>query len=202
VAADTDEPLRQRRRVRRRFSLTVGLMIAVAVAFVVAVQELRTHGTDRVASVSVADYKARAKADDRPAPEFKQEGLDGSLIDSRDYRGRVLVVNFWASWCSPCRSEAPHLQAALERYRDQGVEFLGVNYRDDEFAARAYEREFGITFRSIHDPAGTMAFKFGLLGVPTTYLIDRDGRLVYEFVGRIDGKLLERAIMDLLEGDS
>ncbi|MEX2459350.1 MAG: TlpA disulfide reductase family protein [Actinomycetota bacterium] len=198
MAPDADELRRQRRRIRRRYSITVGVMIAVAASFVVALQELRTFGTERVSRVGVADYEARAKVDDRPAPEFRQEGLDGSMIDSRDFRGKVLVVNFWASWCSPCRQEAPHLQAAWERYRDRGVAVLGVNYRDDVYAARAYEDEFEITFPSIHDPAGTIAFKFGLLGVPTTYVIDRDGRLVYEFVGRIDGDVLDRAIDDAL----
>ncbi|MBI4259506.1 MAG: TlpA family protein disulfide reductase [Actinobacteria bacterium] len=161
--------------------------------------QLRRVGTGGIPNVTVANYRAVARVDDRPAPDFTASSLaGGGDISLRDFRGEVVVLNFWASWCVPCRQEAPHLQALWERYGDEGVQLLGVDYRDDPAAAKAYEREFGITFPSVEDPAGSLAGLYELLGVPTTFLIDVEGRIVYRFTGRIDGEVLGRAVDEVL----
>jgi cytochrome c biogenesis protein CcmG/thiol:disulfide interchange protein DsbE len=194
----------RRRRLAYRVTsiLALALPIAGILLVVTAIQEYRSRGTQGVSGISIANYRAVAKADDRPAPGFRLPSLDGDgQISLQDYADRVVVLNFWASWCIPCRQEAPHLQAIWEEYRGGGVQVLGVNYRDDRAAAMAYEREFGITFPSVFDPAGKLAFDYELIGVPTTFLIRPDGRMAYRFTGKIDAEILEDALSGVLEGE-
>ena len=126
---------------------------AVLLVVLLVVAELRMRGTDNVGGTTTANYRAVARVDGRPAPGFEMPGLDGRTVSLADYRGHVVVLNFWATWCAPCRLEAPALEAAFEDYRGRGVRFIGVDYRDDAAAARAYEGEFGITYPSAYDPA-------------------------------------------------
>src|SRR5439155_27321765 len=98
----------------------------------------------------------------------------------------------------PCRREVPRLQHSSEAYRDRGVRFFGVDHRDAQAAARAYEREFEITYASVYDPAGERAFDYELVGLPTTFIIDRSERIVYRFTGYTDAAILQRALEDVL----
>jgi cytochrome c biogenesis protein CcmG/thiol:disulfide interchange protein DsbE len=183
-----------------RWAVRVVLLAAAFTLIGVGLVELRSTGTGGVTGATVANYRAVAKVDDRPAPGFTAPSLAGDGdVSLGDYRGEVVILNFWASWCVPCRQEAPHLQALWERYRDAGVQLLGVDYRDDPAAARAYEREFAITYPSVEDRSGRLAFEYALVGVPTTFLITADGRIVYRFTGKVDGEVLEKALSEFVE---
>ncbi len=178
----------------------IGIVLWVVV---LAVQELRSRGTGGESGITIANCRAVAQADDRPAPDFEMAALDGDdQIRLSDLAAEVVVLNFWASWCGPCRLEAPDLERTWEEFRNKGVQFLGVDYRDDRAAATAFVKEFGITYPSVYDPAGTLAFDYELVGVPTTFVIDGSGQIVYQFRGYLNGPVLNSAIEDVLPAGS
>lgn len=126
----------------------------------------------------------------RPAPGFALRLFDGQAIALDDLRGKVVFVNFWASWCPPCRAEAPMLEATWQQLREQGVVFLGVNTQDEEPRARAFLREFGISFPNGRDPDGRIAIDYGVWGLPEAFIIDPSGRITYKHVGTLVQPLL------------
>jgi cytochrome c biogenesis protein CcmG/thiol:disulfide interchange protein DsbE len=126
----------------------------------------------------------------RRAPDFALELFDGGILKLADLRGRVVVVNFWASWCVPCREEARVLEAAWRRYAGP-VTFVGVNTQDQEEPARAFLREFGISYPNGPDPAGRITIDYGVWGIPETFVLDPEGRITYKHVGAIDPRTLE-----------
>ncbi len=135
----------------------------------------------------------------KPAPAFTLRSFDGTLLKTTDYRGRVVIVNFWASWCYPaCYEEAPELQRAWERYRARNVVILGVNIQDRESAARQFIRQLGLTFPSGSDPTGAISISYGVYGVPETFILDRQGRIVYKHVGAITEQVIADKVDPLL----
>lgn len=111
------------------------------------------------------------------APDFTLTLMDGTPIKLSDLRGQVVVVNFWASWCAPCRQEAAELEAAYQQYKDKGVDFLGVAYTDTERNAKAYLEEFGITYKNGLDYKTAISEQYRITGVPETFIIDRKGEI-------------------------
>lgn len=147
------------------------------------------------------------------APEFRLPVLGSNkTFSSADLAGKPVVVNFWASWCVPCREEAPTLERAWLKYKDQGVQFLGVNVQDSEQDAQAFVKEMGITFPSVRDTDLKLWTKFGVRGLPETFFIDHAGEFVAvgagkplqnqggtKILGAIDPALLNSQIEVLLE---
>jgi cytochrome c biogenesis protein CcmG/thiol:disulfide interchange protein DsbE len=116
-----------------------------------------------------------------------------------ELRGKVLLINFWASWCKPCEQEAADLRSAWDFYRDRGdVLFLGIDYVDTEPEAREYLKKFDITFPNGPDVGTRISQLFRIKGVPETYFIDRNGSLQYVHVGPFDSEAQIRAIIDPL----
>lgn len=139
----------------------------------------------------------------RPAPAFDLPALDGaeqSRVRLEDLRGQVVVVNFWASWCTECRVEQPELNAAWQRFRDAGVVVLGVNFQDAPGDARQFVATSGASYPMVVDEDSATALDFGLRGVPETFLIDRDGRIVERFVGPVTAATLGDRLEPLLDG--
>ena len=115
------------------------------------------------------------------APEFTGTTLTGSKLSLSSYRGQVVVLNFWGSWCVPCREEAPALAVVAKQYQSAAVTFLGVDERDTTASAEAFTRDFGITYPSVNDPSQEIALDFTavvpLEGTPTTLVVDRTGHI-------------------------
>jgi cytochrome c biogenesis protein CcmG, thiol:disulfide interchange protein DsbE len=119
----------------------------------------------------------------------------GGTVSPEDLAGKVVVVNFWASWCAPCRREQPALEAVWQRYQAEDVAVIGVNYRDDDDLARAYLEEFDVSYPSIADFPGTLLGEFGIPGLPGTVVVDATGEMRFRVVGTVNQDLLE----DLIE---
>ena len=134
----------------------------------------------------------------KPLPALRGQTVQGGSVSPADYRDAVMVVNFLATWCGPCRREQPGLERVGQEFRDRGVYFLGVNYRDDAAAARASLKQFDVTYPSIQDQAGALAFDFGFVGLPDTYVVDRSGRIRYWGFGAVDEQELRSLVTKLL----
>jgi cytochrome c biogenesis protein CcmG/thiol:disulfide interchange protein DsbE len=114
-----------------------------------------------------------------PAPNFSLKRIDGGgKLDLTSLRGKPVVINFWASWCVPCKGEAKLLEQSWNQYRSQGVVFVGVDYHDVTSDARTFLSHHGITYPTVQDGSGMVGDSYGLTGVPETYFVDRRGRLV------------------------
>lgn len=127
------------------------------------------------------------KADRKAAPALEGETLDGGELALADLAGDVVVLNLWASWCGPCRAEAPALQEVYDESRNDGVEFVGLNSKDQEAAAKAFEENFGITYPSLVDESGELQLAFRdsvpASSIPWTLVIDRDGLIAARVLG-------------------
>ena len=124
----------------------------------------------------VKSQRGRVAVGER-APDFSLTSFDGQAYKVSELKGKVLLVNFWASWCVPCANEAAYLQAAWKSYPPRGdVLFLGVDYTDTEKAARAYIQKFGITYPNGPDLGTRISGMYRMTGVPETFIIDQNGR--------------------------
>lgn len=133
-----------------------------------------------------------------PAPDFELETLDGSPVSLRGLRGRVVIVNFWATWCGPCRVEMPDLEARAVRFPDR-LTVLGVNFDETPAEVAAFRDEVGVTFPLLLDPGAKVQRLYRVLGYPTTYFVDQDGIIRIQHIGlmtsdQIDGYLKEMGI--------
>jgi cytochrome c biogenesis protein CcmG/thiol:disulfide interchange protein DsbE len=186
------EPARSAGRRRRRW-----ILIGAVAASVAVLTSLLSFGLRRDPSLIASPLTLRR------APAFTLPTLDGSgAVRLSDFRGQVVVVNFWASWCVDCRVEHPALAVAWQRYRDQGVVFLGIPFQDAPADSRVYVRELGGGWPVLSDPGERTALAYGVYGVPETYFIGPDGRIAHKQVGPVTYELLTDQITQLLKTES
>ena len=129
-----------------------------------------------------------AVRDRQRAPALSGTTLDGEPLDVTDLRGQVVVLNFWASWCAPCRAEARTLNEVAVRTADAGVRFVGVNVKDEKSPAQAFERRQEVVYPSLHDQPGRLLLQFRTIvpqTPPTTLVLDRQGRIAGFFAGEV-----------------
>ena len=138
-----------------------------------------------------------------PAPTFVGPTLDGGKFDLADQRGEVVVLNVWGSWCAPCRAEAPGFAAVANETADDGVVFVGVNTRDTETAAAAFEDEFDVPYPSVVDSDGRLllAFRETLppAAIPSTLVVDRQGDMAARVIGPISETSLRGLVSEVAE---
>ena len=131
---------------------------------------------------------------------FELDKIDGDgTVKLSDLRGKIVLVDFWSSWCPPCRQEAPELQKAYEDFRDQDVEFIGVAIWDVDSETRKFRDAFELEYPIVIDPRGAVAVNWGVLGLPEKFFIDREGRIVKKYVGPMTRDRLGLELRKMLE---
>lgn len=134
-----------------------------------------------------------------PAPTLAGTSLDGAALDIKAFRGRPVVVNFWASWCIPCRDEFPLFRDELGLHHADGLAVIGVVFNDDDAAARSFLSKFGATWPSLTDPASTHASDWRVVAPPQTYFIGRDGVIRSRQIGEVTKVDFERQLAAILK---
>jgi len=157
-------------------------VVTAALLAVALVAAFAGGGSSGVTYLDGNDTAVLYASGHRPlAPEFSSTTLAGTPMRLSSYRGQVVVLNFWGSWCPPCRAEAPALAAVARHYQPGGVSFLGVDERDSQASAEAFVRNFGVAYPSVSDPSQVIALDFSavvpLAGTPTTLVIDPSGHI-------------------------
>lgn len=172
---------------RRRLWRMLALLAAVTLVGLVLVTRLQ------------GQPPARSVLLDRPAPALQGTTLDGEAFDLTDWRGQVVLVNIWASWCVPCQQEQPLLVSSYRELAPQGLQIVGINVRDKPEEARAFMQKFGqAPWPSVQDPDGQHAIEWGTFALPETYLVDPDGTVVAKAVGELNAAWIRDNVTPLL----
>jgi thiol-disulfide isomerase/thioredoxin len=178
-------PIAKRRTVVLAAAVCTGVLLIV-----VLVAGWSGGGNGNVSDVDGNSNAVLYAAGHRPeAPDFSGTTLTGSRLSFAAYRDKVVVLNFWGSWCVPCRAEASTLAAVAASYRSSGVDFLGVDVRDTTASAQAFTHSFGVTYPSVSDPSSVITLDFTsvvpIAGTPTTLVIDRTGHIAGAVFGSV-----------------
>lgn len=151
-------------------------------------------------SVTILDPDTRTQA-----PEVSGVDLDGNPLSTADFPGEIIVLNVWASWCAPCRAEAPALEEVATQYLDQGVQLIGLNTRDSQASAQGFIKNYGVSFPSIVDTDGRLQLLFNDTlppqAIPSTIVIDSNGMVAARALGAVDASTLS-GIVDQLKQES
>jgi DsbE subfamily thiol:disulfide oxidoreductase len=154
----------------RRLSILVVLVAMAACA---------SNAPDPLASIRFAVISG-------PMPRISGPAVQGGFVRPTDHSGKVVLVNFWASWCGPCRQEQPRLEELWTQLESSGkVAFVGVDYKDQSKPARSFLSGFHVTYPSVSDPSGDLGSKFGLSFMPSTFLVDSHGEMRYRLTGDV-----------------
>jgi cytochrome c biogenesis protein CcmG/thiol:disulfide interchange protein DsbE len=136
----------------------------------------------------------------KPAAPFTVTLFDGKKVALEDLRGKAVFLNFWASWCTPCRDEARDLEAAWQKVKDNDRVFLGVALQDNDKDSREFLKEFDVTYPNGKDESGKIAVDYGTWGIPESFFIDPQGRITYKHVGGIRAALVLTKIEEAARG--
>lgn len=167
------------------------VLIIIAIAIVVAVYEGARHASH--------PKDGRPGAVNSPAASFSLQDLDGKPLNLANYRGKVVLLNFWATWCTPCRAEIPQFVDYQNKYGPQGLQLIGISMEDDAKPVREFYQQFKMNYPVAIGNANLAESYGGVLGLPVTFLIGRDGRIAAKYVGAVEMPVLQQRIESLLQ---
>jgi cytochrome c biogenesis protein CcmG/thiol:disulfide interchange protein DsbE len=180
--------------MRRR---SVAIAASVALAIVVALSGfLATRHQAALASEFHSPLLGRA-APGFGTPSITESTLTGSHVDLRNYRGDVVVLAFWSSWCNPCRQEAPELASFVRDEAGQKIAVIGVLFEDEVVAAQAFMRDYGGGYPTLIDANGTVANAYGITSPPTTFVVDRAGKVAATLIGPTSARQLAQVVSEV-----
>lgn len=142
--------------------------------------------------IAVSDDQTGIAIGDR-APDFKVQTMDGKEVNLSDYKGKKVFLNFWATWCPPCKAEMPHMQAFYEE-QPEDVEILAVNLEESTEKAADFAKQYELTFPILMDADGTVAETYEVYTIPTTYVLNEDGTVHQKIVGPMDELMMQELI--------
>ncbi len=168
--------------------------LIVTLAIITPILALLAYGFTRDAKYIKSPLLAK------PATQFTVTLYDGKKVTLDDFRGKAVFLNFWASWCAPCRAEAKDLEAAWLKVKDRNMVFLGVALQDLDDNAKAFLQEFNVTYPNGRDESGKIAVDYGTWGIPESFFIDPQGRITYKHVGAIRAALVLSKLDEAAKG--
>ncbi|MFD5395651.1 TlpA family protein disulfide reductase [Streptomyces sp. NPDC127097] len=194
-----------RRLTSRRRVALLAAGTAVAALTLSACGDGASGGSAQTRFVQGKNGVDTVKKDQRqPAPELSGESTTGKKLDVADYKGKIVILNVWGSWCGPCIAEAPNFAKVANETKDKGVQFLGINTRDSEKSqATSFEEEHKVPYPSLFDPTGRLMLRFpkGSLNpqsIPSTIAIDRDGKIAARSIGPLAEDDLRKMVDPLI----
>lgn len=133
-----------------------------------------------------------------PAPHFELAQLGGDYLSLADLQGKVVLINFWATWCTPCRAEMPEMQRVYDRYKDEGFEVVAINLQESEVTVKGFVNQLGLTYPIVYDITGEVFDNYLVRPLPTSYFLDREGIIRFKFVGAMSEEDIEQRVRFLL----
>jgi len=194
-------------RSRRRTRVTASVLAGVTIAGTAAVLAGCTNSTGGAGETGYVGTAVTGVTNYTPAQRVNAPTLSGTTLDGKqlalsDYRGKVVVVNVWGSWCGPCRREAPALEETFTKFQGKGVQFLGINTRDDNAAAQAFVNSDSISYPSLQDPDETLLLQLKTIvpptDIPSTIIVDASGKLAARIIGEVTEPQLTQSLNTVL----
>jgi len=204
MSAASRAPVRSNRARRRTVLTTAGAAVATLLMSACSSGGTSGGGGDTNFVMGKDGISTAEKGERAAAPDLSGKTVNGGQLDVASYKGKVVVLNVWGSWCAPCRAEAPNFEKVYQDLKTRGVEFVGINTRDTSTQnAVAFEKQQGVTYQSLYDPTGKLMLRFkrGTLNpqaVPSTLVLDREGRIAARSLAALSEDKLRKMIAPVL----
>ena len=204
MSAASRAPVRSNRARRRTVLTTAGAAVATLLMSACSSGGTSGGGGDTNFVMGKDGISTAEKGERAAAPDLSGKTVNGGQLDVASYKGKVVVLNVWGSWCAPCRAEAPNFEKVYQDLKTKGVQFVGINTRDTSTQnAVAFEKQQGITYQSLYDPTGKLMLRFkrGTLNpqaVPSTLVLDREGKIAARSLAALSEDKLRKMIAPVL----